>query len=221
MPFTFTDGQWVDVRAAIERAGGEATDAVKVQLETAITDVFNSGSQDVEIIEALRRVSKSAHALSSALRDLARACHAEERGRFAPRPDVIDNDVRTRLSFARQAQAWAEGADFTLDKSYRAFNVARRGRPNDTKPTALARALLRLAKDQGWPVADGRGRTSAEISQLMSKLMDCAQAAGLTHVRDRRAMTRALAQARSDEKELNETPSWLIAELDALASREP
>ncbi len=64
MPFTFTDGQWLDVKAAIERAGGQASDTVQVQLETDITDVFNSGSQDVEVIEALRRVSKSAHALS-------------------------------------------------------------------------------------------------------------------------------------------------------------
>ncbi len=221
MPFAFTLEQWVGVSSAIQDAGGRATDAVKARLEADITGVFSSGSHDAQIIDALRRVSKSAHALSRALRDLARARHSEELDRVEPRPDVIDNDVRSRLTFARQVQAYAEGADFDLDKGYRAFNDSRRGRPNDTKPAALARALLRLAKEEGWVVMDGRGRTSAELTELACELTNCARASGITHVRDRRAMTRALAQARAEERADAERLQWLAQELDALVSREP
>ncbi|MGH1591780.1 hypothetical protein ACRBEV_29580 [Methylobacterium phyllosphaerae] len=200
---------------------GKATDAIRDQLQFDISGIFCHVSNDAEIIDALRRVSKSARALNGDLQDLAQACLVKEKSKAEPNAETIANDVTARLKFARQVLAYAEGAEWTLDKGYRAFSEPRRGRPTDTKLLAWATALVRLAQRNGWTTEDSRGRTSAELTELMFELSECARAAGATHGRDRRSLTRALAQARSEELEDAEARKQFAADLDALGSSEP
>lgn len=221
MAFGFSEAQWSSLSEAIARVGGQATWGVKTQLEADITNLFCRGNNDAEIVAALQRVSKSAHVLNDALRDLAHACLAHEQRQAEPSAEVIANDVEARLAFAQEVLAFAEGTDFTLDKGYRAFGGTRRGRPNDTTTIAWATALLKLAQREGWATEDGRGRTSAEITELLFELSECARAAGATHGRERRSLTRALAQARSELLEEAAAIRAFGPELDALGASEP
>lgn len=221
MAFAFTDVQWATVSGAIVRVGGQATAYVRGQLEADVTRYLGSINNDAEIIAALQRVSSEAHALNKSLRDLARACLKEELLGAKRRPGVIANDVKERLKFARQVRECAEGADLSLDKDYRAFNDARRGRPPDTTLLVWATALLRLAKHERWNVADGRGRTSAALTDLMLELSRCAQTARISHGHVRRALTRALAQAITEQREEAGDAERLNSELDALCGAEP
>jgi len=221
MTFAFTDAQWAAVSEAISRVGGQATYGIRGQLEADICRYLGSSNNDTEIIAALRRVSAEAHALNKSLRDLARACLKEELLRSELRPEVIANDVKERLRFAREVRECAEGADFSLDKGYRTFNDARRGRPPDTTLLVWATALLRIARQEKWTLEDGRGRTSAALADLMLKLSQCAQAARISHGHERRALTRALAQALSEQREEARAAERLNSELDALCSPEP
>jgi hypothetical protein len=221
MAFAFTDAQWAAVSEAIARAGGQATYGIKGELEADIGRHLGSRNNDAEIIAALRRVSTEAHALNKSLRDLARACLKEELLRSERRPEVIANDVKERLKFAREVRECAEGADFSLDKGYRGFNDARRGRPPDTTLLAWATALLHLARREKWTLEDGRGRTSAALTDLMLELSHCAQAARISHGHERRALIRALAQALSEQREETRAAERLGLELDALCNPEP
>ncbi|MGU3449635.1 hypothetical protein [Methylobacterium sp. 391_Methyba4] len=221
MAFAFTDVQWATLSEVIVRVGGHATDYVRGQLEADVARYLGSINNDAEITAALRRVSAEAHALNKSLRDLARACLKEELVGAKRRPGVIANDVKERLKFARQVRECAEGADFSLDKGYRAFNDARRGRPPDTTLLVWATALLRLARQERWNVEDSRGRTSAALTDLMFELSRCAQTARISQGHVRRALTRALAQAMTEQRVEAGGAERLYSELDALCGPEP
>lgn len=221
MAFAFTDVQWAAVSEAIVRVGGQANAYVRGALEADVTKYLGGTNNDAEIIAALRRVSAEAHALNKSLRDLARACLKEELRRSECRPAVITHDVKERLRFARQVRECAEGADFSLDKGYRAFNDVRRGRPPDTTLLVWATALLRLARHERWNVVDSRGRTSAALADLMFELSRCAQTARISQGYVRRALTRALAQAITEQREQAGGAERLYSELDALCGPEP
>ncbi|SFI85004.1 hypothetical protein [Methylobacterium brachiatum] len=220
--FHLNDEQWASIAVlASNLEGFVASDDVRHQLDDIILRAFQRPKELQRHIDALERASKAAKIFHDTLIELSASESAYYAGNDEFRGSLVQQNLDNRAKIARLTFECGEDTD----DDYRVFAQDRekptRGRPADTQITAFSASMLELARTERWATKDRQGRTSPEFMNLLVELADCAHKAGVTHLRDRRALTNAMALARTALEAEHSATAQLRADLDALAHPAP
>ncbi|MCJ2057656.1 hypothetical protein MKL09_13950 [Methylobacterium sp. J-048] len=222
MVFHLNDERWASIAVLASKLEGfVASDYVRHQLNDIIVRAFQRPKELQRHIEALEQASKAAEFFHAALIELSASESAYYAGHDEFHGSLIQQGLDNRAKLARLT---LECSEDTHD-NYRVFAQDRekptRGRPVDTQITAFSASMLELARTERWVTKDRQGRTSPAFMNLMVELADCAHKAGVTHLRDRRALTNAMVLARTALEAEQRATAQLRTDLDALGHPAP
>jgi hypothetical protein len=220
--FHLNDEQWASIAVlATNLEGFVASDDVRHQLGDIIVRAFQRPKELQRHIEALEQASKAAKVFHAALIELSASESAYHAGYDEFRASLIQQNLDNRAQLARLTRQCSEG----IDDEHMVFAQDRekptRGRPADTGITAFSALMLELAKHEQWVTKDRQGRTSPAFMNLLVELANCAHKAGVTHLRDRRALTNAMVLARTALEAEHRATAQLRTDLDALGRPAP
>ena len=217
MCFRLTEDQWAHCQALVKKLGGyETTTFVRSEIEEAISRTFTGPKLSNEFAKVLVEVADAAKAFQAAVEQL--AAIEWQRAGLADMilAESIERSASEHTKFAQHVERYEASIREQLEFRGDECDVPRRGRPVDLAIVSLCMVLLRIGKHERWTVKDRLGHTSPAFIDLAEEVAAIARLGGLTHVRDRRAVGRAMTQARKRHEAEERKAAQLYAALDAV-----